>query len=110
MREKCLAQEHNAVSRPGLEPGPPNPESSAPTIKPPRLPLYGLLNVTLPPLVTGASEVGNPLRLRLFVLCISYRGTQQRCSTRAFLLAGNDELLVLLEDVFGLLRMLSLLE
>ena len=29
MREKCLAQEHNAVPRPGLEPGPPDPESRA---------------------------------------------------------------------------------
>ena len=32
MRVKCLAQEHNAVPRPGLEPGPPDPESSALTI------------------------------------------------------------------------------
>ena len=38
MKVKCLAQEHNAVPRPGLEPGPPNPESSALTIRPPRLP------------------------------------------------------------------------
>ena len=28
MRVKYLAQEHNAVPRPGLEPGPPDPESS----------------------------------------------------------------------------------
>ena len=34
MRVKYLAQEHNAVSRPGLEPGPPDPESSALTIRP----------------------------------------------------------------------------
>ena len=32
MRVKCLAQEHNAVPRPG----PPDPESSALTIRPPR--------------------------------------------------------------------------
>ena len=38
MRVKYLAQEHNAVPRPGLEPGPPDPESSALTITPPRLP------------------------------------------------------------------------
>ena len=38
MRVKYLAQEHNAVPRPGLEPGPPDPESSALTIRPPRLP------------------------------------------------------------------------
>ena len=40
MGVKCLAQEHNAVPRPGpgLEPGPSDPESSALTIKPPRHP------------------------------------------------------------------------
>ena len=38
MRVKCLAQEHNAVPRQGLEPGPPDPESSALTIRPSRLP------------------------------------------------------------------------
>ena len=38
MREKCLAQEHNAVPRPGLQPGPFDPKSSALTIRPPRLP------------------------------------------------------------------------
>ena len=40
MRVKYLAQEHNAVPRPGLEPGPPDPESSALIIRPPRLPGY----------------------------------------------------------------------
>ena len=35
MGVKCLAQEHNAVPRPGLEPGPFNPESSALTTRPP---------------------------------------------------------------------------
>ena len=29
MRVKCLAQEHNTMTRPGLEPGPPDPESPA---------------------------------------------------------------------------------
>ena len=29
VRVKCLAQEHNAVPQPGLEPGPLDPESSA---------------------------------------------------------------------------------
>ena len=38
MGVKCLAQEHNTVPRPGLEPGPFDPESSALTIRPPRLP------------------------------------------------------------------------
>ena len=38
MRVKYLAQEHNAVPRPGLKPGPPDPESSALTIRPPHLP------------------------------------------------------------------------
>ena len=36
VRVKCLAQEHNAVPRPGLEPGLLNPESSALTIRPSR--------------------------------------------------------------------------
>ena len=40
MGVKCLAQEHNAVPRPGLEPGPFDPESSALTIRPPRLPSH----------------------------------------------------------------------
>ena len=40
MRVKYLAQEHNAVPRPGLEPGPPDLESSALTIRPPRLPHF----------------------------------------------------------------------
>ena len=38
MGVKCLAQEHNVVLRPGLEPGPFDPESSALTMRPPRLP------------------------------------------------------------------------
>ena len=39
MGVKCLAQEHNTVPRPGIEPGPCDPESSALTIRTPRLPL-----------------------------------------------------------------------
>ena len=38
VRVKCLALEHNAVPRPGLELGPSDPESSALTISPQRLP------------------------------------------------------------------------
>ena len=38
MRVKCLAQEHNTMPWPGLEPGPLDPESSALTTRPPRLP------------------------------------------------------------------------
>ena len=45
MRVKCLAQEHSVVPRPGLKPGPFDPESSALTMRPPRLPL--LCEVTL---------------------------------------------------------------
>ena len=41
MGVKCLAQEHNAVPRPGLEPGPSDPESSALTIRPPHHPHNG---------------------------------------------------------------------
>ena len=36
MRVNCLAQEHNAVPRPVLEPAQPNQESTALTIRPPR--------------------------------------------------------------------------
>ena len=39
MGVKCLAQEHNTMTRAGLEPGPIDPESSALTMRPPRLPL-----------------------------------------------------------------------
>ena len=45
MRVKYLAQEHNAVPRPGLEPGVPDPESSALTIRPPRLPLMPSIEI-----------------------------------------------------------------
>ena len=38
MGVKCLAQEHNTVPRPGLKPGPFDPESSTLAIRPPRLP------------------------------------------------------------------------
>ena len=38
VRVKCLAQEHNAVPQPGLEPVPPNPESSTLTTGLPGLP------------------------------------------------------------------------
>ena len=39
---KCLVQEHNAVPQSDLEPGPPDLESSALTIRPLRLPQKGL--------------------------------------------------------------------
>ena len=38
MRVKCLAQEHNTMTRPGLEPGTFDPESSALITRPTRLP------------------------------------------------------------------------
>ena len=34
MRVKCLAQEHNTMTEPGLEPGPIDLESDALTVKP----------------------------------------------------------------------------
>ena len=37
MRVKCFAQEHNTMTRPGLEAGPLDPEFSAVTTRPPRL-------------------------------------------------------------------------
>ena len=37
VRVKCLAQEHNTISQPGLKPGPLNPGTSALTMRPPCL-------------------------------------------------------------------------
>ena len=63
MRVKCLAQEHNAVSRPGLEPGPPDPESSVLTIRPPRLPPGVIrLHVNASYFSTTAERVTSPTR------------------------------------------------
>ena len=39
MRVKCLAQEHNTMTRRGLEPGPLDPECSTLTTRPPHLPM-----------------------------------------------------------------------
>lgn len=49
IRVKCVAQEHNAVPRPGLTPGQPDPVSSAITIRPPSLPLIimALVGITM---------------------------------------------------------------
>ena len=47
MRVKCLAQEYNTLSRPGPEPGPLDPESSALTMRQPRLPLLKQSNLKL---------------------------------------------------------------
>ena len=38
MRVKCFAQEHNTMTRQGLEPGLVDPESSALTSRPPHIP------------------------------------------------------------------------
>ena len=54
MRIKCLAQEHNTMPRPGLEPGPVEPESSALTTRPSRLPLI-LVPVSLVLLIKNVS-------------------------------------------------------
>ena len=43
VRVKRLAQEHNTVPQPGLEPGPLDPDSTALTIRPPRLPLLPVM-------------------------------------------------------------------
>ena len=48
MGVKCLAQQYNVVPRPGLEPGLFDPESSALTIRPPRLPPIELALVKFP--------------------------------------------------------------
>ena len=47
MREKCLAQEHNAVPKPGLEPGPLDLESGALTIRPLHLPTLISVFITI---------------------------------------------------------------
>ena len=52
MRVKCFAQEHITMTRPGLEPGPLDPDSSALTTKPPRLPLVRLYCEINPSLLT----------------------------------------------------------
>ena len=54
MRIKCLAQEHNTMTRPGLEPGPLEPEFSALTTRPSRLPLI-LVPVSLVLLIKNLS-------------------------------------------------------
>ena len=59
MRVKYLAQEHNAVPRPGLEPGPFNPESSALTIRPLRLPHNGTITDGIEGLVLTYTEPGS---------------------------------------------------
>ena len=41
---KCLAQEHNTMTRPGLEPGPLDPESSMLATRPPHLQISGKYN------------------------------------------------------------------
>ena len=41
MRVKCLAEDHTPVPQPGLAPVPPDPESSALTIRPPCRPPWG---------------------------------------------------------------------
>jgi len=47
VRVKCLAQEHNIMPRPGLEPGPLDPEASALTVRPPRLPINHVDNAAV---------------------------------------------------------------
>ena len=48
MRVKRLAQEHNTMTRPGLDPGPFDPDYSALITRPPRLPiLYALSEMCL---------------------------------------------------------------
>ena len=59
MRVKCLAQEHT-VPRPGLEPGPFDPESSALTTRPPRLLLLSWQ------VIVGYDDI----EFRLFILFI----------------------------------------
>ena len=61
----CLAQEHNAVPRPGLEPGKFDPESNALTIRPPRLPVLSILYVSLTAFNTSPSKQFSSVRDKL---------------------------------------------
>ena len=63
VRVQCLAQEHNTMTRPGLEPGPLDPESSALTTRPPRLPRPALGNVRFVMLLVFISLAINVLLL-----------------------------------------------
>ena len=52
MRVKCFAQETTQCFLPVLEPGPLTPESSALTMRPPRLPNIQLVHVHVPIKIT----------------------------------------------------------
>ena len=86
MRVKCLAQEHNAAPRPGLKPGPPDPESRALTIRPPRLPQSSRLQCTICHSFTdrGIVPIVCPIALskesKLFILDLARAATRPNCS------------------------------
>ena len=67
MGVKCLAQEHNSLPRPGLEPGTPDPESSALTIRPPRFHGAAPLILVLLALLGNAGLVQHVSRFCLVV-------------------------------------------
>ena len=65
MRTKCLAQEHNTMTRPGLEPGPLDPESSVLTTRPPHLPrIYNTVAIIVYTLVINRVSGWGQLRLK----------------------------------------------
>ncbi len=121
VRVKCLAQEHNAAPRPGLEPGPFDSEANALIIRPPRLPL--LYNVLIlqreirhssPCFSTVSQDIQELFRLRqqehtawqeeLFDgISAVLLGTEENVSQ-------EDELLKALEDKYDVLRDKLLLE
>ena len=68
MGVKCLAQEHNVVSRPGLEPGPFDPESSALTMRLPRLPQF---EINLKVILANFSVFLSAKLLSIVITCLS---------------------------------------
>ena len=62
MRVKCFTQEYNTMTRPGLEPGPLDPESSALTTRPPRLP-HSLKEIPLIVSLALKAQVPNVLQV-----------------------------------------------
>ena len=92
MGVKCLAQEHNTVPRPGVEPGPFDPESSALTIRPSRLPVCNTSTETILP---------------LFVDDVWNKRVTAICNTPPTLVAAFDLLVALCRGCVQNLRVLA---
>ena len=73
VRVKCLAQEHNTMTQPGLEPRPVDPESSELTTRPPHLPLVSV--------VVGINCVSFLEIIIIYVLARGYPVVSVQCHT-----------------------------